>query len=330
MTMDAAWKLNKRFCFSLTASAKMRGVSLVELMIAMAISLFVIGALLGVVMGASSTSKSRDVDAELQNNGRYAIEVIKNDLLHSGYLGVSSRVEPDVNLANIPDPGVAITVVNPCDIANLGKLAIRVQGYSPPIPLVATCLGGTMYKDGDVLMVRGLAATPEPPGKTLVAGRIYFYSTYYKGMAFLGGTTPPALSVPGTVPPQIHALIENVFYVNPATGTETPPIPALHRLHLGVGPNGPAMIDELVAGGVETMGLSFGQMGGDLTTAFLPAKAVTEWDRVNSVRVWLLLRSSKPEAGYSNTTTYNVGDRQVIAADGYHRLLLDTVVSLRN
>ena len=58
--------------------------------------------------------------------------------------------------------------------------------------------------------------------------------------------------------------------------------------------------------------------------------SVTAWDDVNSVRIWLLARTSTLEPGYLNTTTYVMGDASFTANDGYRRQLFTTVVQLRN
>lgn len=66
------------------------------------------------------------------------------------------------------------------------------------------------------------------------------------------------------------------------------------------------------------------------TTATATTTTSTEWDAVNSVRIWILVRSSKPEMGYTNTNTYTLGDVTVTVNDGYRRELFSTVVQLRN
>jgi type IV pilus assembly protein PilW len=306
-----------------------RGVSLVELMIAMTISLFVIGALLGVVLGASSTSKSRDFNAELQTNGRYALEVVKNELQHSGYLGVSSIFFPDVALGDIPMPGAPINVANACDSTTIGKISLRVFGLNNPSPNPYANTCGLNYLAGDILVVRGLSPIPETGA--LSPSRVYYYSTYDKGFAFVG-PTPPAVTLPGNVPPSTNLLQESVFYINPVTDKEVPPIPALHRLRLDTDGAKPWMRDELIAGGVEQMEVSYGRLLANGQTVFLSADAIgpTEWDAVHSVRLWLLMRASRPEAGFVNNATYSMGDQQVPVNDSYRRLLLDAVVALRN
>jgi hypothetical protein len=60
---------------------------------------------------------------------------------------------------------------------------------------------------------------------------------------------------------------------------------------------------------------------------------LTDWDSVNSVRIWLLARSETIEAGYTNKNIYEMGDTTYDfsgAPDGYRRQLFSAVVQLRN
>ena len=99
------------------------GFNIVELMVALTVTMFIIAALVAVLVGSSSTSRSREGVTELQTNGRYALEQIRNDLLHSGYLGVSSLFFPD---QAITASGIAVT--NVCDVNTIGRLSERVWG----------------------------------------------------------------------------------------------------------------------------------------------------------------------------------------------------------
>ena len=58
--------------------------------------------------------------------------------------------------------------------------------------------------------------------------------------------------------------------------------------------------------------------------------AVTDWDLVRSVQVWLLVRASGIDQGYVNNTAYTMGAQTVTVNDNYRRLLLSAVVQLRN
>jgi type IV pilus assembly protein PilW len=300
------------------------GFSLTEMMVAVTVSLFIIGALITVVLGSASTGRTREQASDLQVNGRYAMEQFKNDLVHAGYLGISSLFFPDQAVtAN------GINVTGACDTNNVGKLSLRVWGTAHANPYAATCIPAARYSQGDVLVIRGL--NPTPVVAPFAATRVYYHSAYEGGQPFVGPVAPD-FSTSNKQPPYVDfELQETVYYVSPFTvaATETPLVPALYRTRLGAGP---AMATELVASGVENMLVRYGVFQTNKTTRYLAADeiATADWDLVKSVQIWLLLRSVMPDVGYQNNTTYTMGAQDVTVNDSYRRLLLSSVIELRN
>ena len=182
---------------------------------------------------------------------------------------------------------------------------------------------------------------------------LFFRSAYERGEVFQGSQSSTLFGVFTQTPVFDYKLKVNVYYIAPYTnsgdvGTSAAPlVPSLHRVVLGAGP---AMTDELVAANIENMQIRYGRLTTDLNTRFYQATGAngvitdptanntaardtnpTNWDAVNSVRIWLLVRSSKPELGYTNSNTYTLGD--ITAGpfdDGYRREVFTTVVQLRN
>ena len=297
------------------------GFSIVELMVAVTISLIILSALVGVLFSSSSTSMTRERHSELQTNGRYAIEEIKKDLLHSGYLGISSVFSPDQPIA----PGIA--VANVCDAALVGQLSRRIWGAEDNNPFAATCIPAAMYARGDVLVIRGL--NPAAPAALLPAV-VYYHSAYEGGQPFVG-TTPPNFVGTAKQPPYLDfRLDETVYFISPYTvsAAESPLVPALYRARLDAGP---AMVRELVASGVEHLKVRYGVFQANDTVRYMAADeiAAADWDLVRSVQVLLLMRASSGEVGYRNTTTYAMGENYVVN-DNFPRLLMTSVVQLRN
>lgn len=308
------------------------GFTIVEMMIAMTVGLFIVGALIIVVTGSSATSVTRSRASELQTNGRYAMDQIKRDLLHAGYLGISSLFSPDqpVTVAYPGPPAIAaIAVTNACDNADVGRLSQRIFGSEDSNPFSATCLPAANYARGDVLVTRGL--NPSRASAPYSASLVYYRSSYEGGAAFVG-PTPPDFTGTSKSPPYLDYLIdETVYYVSPYTtsATESPRVPALYRLRLVAGP---AMVPELVASGVENLQLRYGVFQTNDSVRYLAANemASADWDLVKSVEVSLLMRASMPEGGYVNNTTYSMGGDNYAVNDSYPRLLLTAVVHQRN
>ena len=300
------------------------GFSLTEMMVAITVSLFIIGALVTVVLGSSSTSRTREQASDLQVNGRYAMEQIKNDLMHAGYLGISSLFFPDQSVTVN-----GINVTGACDTSTVGQLSQRVRGTANSNPYAATCIPAARYSTGDVLTVRGL--NPTPLLAPFSATRVYYHSAYEGGQPFVGPTAPD-FTASSKQPPYVDfQLQEAVYYVSPYTNasTESPLVPALYRTRLGAGP---AMAAELVVPGVENMRVRYGIFQTDKTTRYLAADeiATADWDLVKSVQIWLLMRSALPDSGYQNNFTYTLGADDITVNDGFRRLLLSSVIELRN
>lgn len=312
------------------ASRAQRGFTILELMVAMTISLFIISALAAVVIGASSTSRTRERASDLQVNGRYAIDVMRRDLQHAGYLGISSLFFPDqpITTANLPlSPSISVT--NVCDNATVGKLSQRIWGADDSNPYSSTCIPAADYLRGDVLVVRGL--NPNAASGTFAATTVYYKSAYEGGSPFVGPTEPDFTGTNKQPPYLVYPLEESVYYIAPYTtsATESPKVPALWRLRLGTGP---AMVPELVASGVENMQIRYGVFQTNDTVSYLAASAVptADWDLVRAVQVSLLMRASTPETDYQNNTTYDMSGTNYTVNDNYPRLLMTAVLQQRN
>lgn len=295
------------------------GFSLVELMIALTIGLFLVGAMLAVVLSSTSTARTRDRAVDMQTNGRYAIELLKRDIQHAGFLGGTSLFYPDAP--------TALPVANVCDASAIGRMSLRVWGAGDANPYSATCIPDSSYARGDVLVVRRLSASSV--AAPYAANRIYFRSAYEGGEYFQGPTAPDFSGTNRQPPYTDYTLEETVYYISPYSNSpsESPRIPGLYRVRLAPGP---AMVPELVASGVENLQVQFGSFDPAVGTQYHDPSAVADWDAVSSVQITLLMRGTAAEPGYQNTTTYEIGDQKLTVNDGFRRSVVSTVVQLRN
>ena len=310
------------------------GFTLIEMMIAITIGLGILAGLVGVLAANSSNSRSNDRTSELMSNGRYALNSMKQELRQAGFRGYT-WAEPTA-------PGALGTLTNECLPAGatagtfVSNIRQGIWGANNSNPFSASCIPDASYSTGnDVLVVRRLAANSETP----VANKLYFQSSYSTGQIFRGATAPvfsDGLTPVASFPVQIYA-----YYISPFTvsATETPMVPALYRVALQ---SDGSMSRELVASGIEHFAVQYGKLttATPPTTQFFDTLAgsstntlASDWDTVNSVRIWLLARNETAEPGYSNTNSYLMGDQTYdfgAAPDGFRRQLFSTVVQLRN
>ncbi len=319
------------------------GFSLIEMMIALTIGLMLIAALTAVVMSGSRSNSSNDKTAELQNNGRYALDVIKRDLQHAGHHGLTGA---DVSAG-------AVTVNNDCASGFAANLSQYIYGLNNSNPYSATCIPDYVANT-DIVVVRylSLSAAPSTPGvgPTIALPwtdqTVFFRSAYGVGGMFQGASAPGF----SNSPQEDHTVETHVYYISPFTvsATENPLIPALWRVVLT--PDG-AMTRELVASGIEQLQLQYGVLSttGNIqylnandvdtstsgTTPATPPPNQKPWDRVRSVRIWLSSRNSTPEAGgaYINPG-FAMGDLTpaavVLGTESYRRQLFTSTIQLRN
>jgi type IV pilus assembly protein PilW len=300
--------------------APQRGISLVEIMVGLALGLVLVTM---VLRGFASTSMSAGVNAstsEFQTNGRYAMEVLKREVRHaamSPLMWESSQMYPTA-LASSKNYGCGSSMTT--DLFT----GVSASGNNP---YANTCLDSALtdrdYARGDVLTLRRLGLDAVTAFNTNAP---YLRVSYGNGTLFLGGETPPVQPAPSFDYP----LVTDVYYINTFTNSsdESPRVPALYRLRLGTG-NNPTMKPELVASNVEHMRWQFAVADASGNVQYVNQSAVTDWQSVVAVRVWLLLRSTQPEAGLQ-LGSQTLGDITYEPNDNYRRLVLSTTISLRN
>src|SRR5690606_10996830 len=76
------------------------GLTLVEILVALSIGLFIIGAIIAMFISSSQVCRSQDALTRIQENGRFAVEVIARDIRAAALLGCQSYLLPEVPRSN--------------------------------------------------------------------------------------------------------------------------------------------------------------------------------------------------------------------------------------
>ncbi|RYH71105.1 MAG: prepilin-type N-terminal cleavage/methylation domain-containing protein [Alcaligenaceae bacterium] len=104
-------------------AARQRGFTLVELMVSLAISLFVLAAVLSIYLSTKSTFNSQDQMAQLQDSERLVLTMLTTTIQSAGYF-----VDPLTNTAAVALPAATVTRADGTSTAFLAGEAVMGTG----------------------------------------------------------------------------------------------------------------------------------------------------------------------------------------------------------
>jgi len=314
------------------APRQQRGLSMIELMIALVVGLIVVAGMLQVFVSSKGSSEMNSGQMELIENARFSLHTLRRDALMTGSWGRLTRAQlvegRRGSTAELP------SISGDCAAGWYVDVERRLFASDDSNPYASTCLGSSAeYRAGTDVLVLRYAQAVEIADANLLTGTTYLRSSPMHGTLFDGGDALPTVFSGANYP-----LQSVVYYVANYSERAGDGIPSLRRKLL-VG--GPKLEDELVAAGVEDFQVQFGvdlcqPRCDEAVDLYVDAdNPVLDWgdadmlDRVLAVRVFLLVRSGD-RLGES-TQTFTLGSKSVTTADdGYRRMLLSSVFFLRN
>lgn len=325
---------------------KQTGFSLIELMVALVISLLLLA---GILQIFSSTKKTYTMEEELsrqQENARFALDKLTFDIRMSGYQGCA---DPGTTTANLIAGSVVGTqMVNGTNndgtngsdtltlqfasgggVPLLSNMADRTSTVVASMPLTANIVADSLVtladcESVDVFRVTAKAddasATPIPT------------STFSHGTTG-GKNTTANLTKAYTTDARLISF-RTVQYTIANTGTNRRGKP-IFSLQL----DGNTLVE-----GVENMQVQFGERQGATSTSnirYVTAADVGNWNRVVSMRIGLLLSTREAVRETDDTTTYSVlgvamapgtvmGANTYDATDRRVRRVFTTTIKIRN
>lgn len=333
-----------------------RGMSLVELLVAIGIGTLIVAAM-ALLFANNSRSRSETERASRKiENGRYAVEVLRGELYHAGYL---AEFDPTALAATLPT-----TKPDPCatDLASLrSALGVHIQGYDNIAATTLTCLTDVKAGTDAVVIRRASGCVVGSAGCTaLAAGAPAFQASSCNNATELGSgvvtsfyrldtdtaaltlTRRDCATVAGT-----RRYVLRIYYVanNDKAGDG---IPTLKYAELGAGGFSASSLVQ----GVENLQLEYGldtNGNGDADvytanpdlylgcTAASAPTCVGHWVSVVSAKVFLLSRNVEAQAGYSDPNKYVLGRKAdgnpnefTSLPAGYKRKVFQEVVRLQN
>jgi type IV pilus assembly protein PilW len=328
LKLDSPWSVNQRPEAWLLVKQqsnllqKQIGLSIIELMIAMLIGLFLLTGMIEIVTYAKQSFRSAVNLSRLQEAGRTATHLIAGEIKRAGYMGGNTQTE---KIAGTRKPITPATLS--CANGN------DTWGRMISLPLVGlndtsaayNCIvnnsnmaGG--YLQGDVLTVR--YATPSPILGPLEPNRLYLRNSLLDGAIFIGqdaGQTANEILDPLA---SVRELITyNYFVGNSGRSCGNDPIPSLFRTRLDS--NGLPSAAEEILPGVEHLQVQYSN-----GSRYADAHEITEWDQIISAKIWLLVRSECRENQFTDRQRYDMGDISYQPNTNFRRQLYSRVVKL--
>jgi type IV pilus assembly protein PilW len=326
-----------------TSPRRQAGVTLIELMVALAIGSFLMIGAVTVFMQSRTSFRVTESVARLQENARFAFDYIEPDIRMAQYWGLTSRQDAISNAARATEPngigddscGINWTI----DLRN----PVAASNNSYPWLCAATPAGAAAVANSDTLVVRHVTEDATTFG-TQAPNTMYVLSQrFFPSVIINNGVIPSADYT--AMNTEIHALQVHGYYVSDRDGSGNT-VPTLRRKRLQADGR---IGDEEILMGVEDMQI---QLGVDTDppgaanrgsidryvnandNILNPAHAAyIPFARILAVRVWLRLRAERIENGFTDTTTYTYADRvftPTAADNGFRRLLVMKTIYLRN
>lgn len=321
-----------------------RGLSLIELMISITIGLLILSALATLFVNQSRTRIELDKSNRLIDNGRYALEVLSENLRLAGFYGESDLAAP---------PGV---ITDPCttDLTEMrNALRLHVAGYdaadvgatidSPPCGLTTT----ELKKGSDILVLRRADTQISEP---IVNGTHYIQVSNCKDKDQLNdpvnlNTTATGLTRTKrncTSAADVRQFFVQTYFISPYN-IEGDGIPTLKRKELdpaGIDSTGEQkFITTPLVEGIEYLQVEYGFDGDNDGAAdiYVTSCATAEcWSNIVSVKLNIIARNTEPTAGYTNTNIYTLGSAGTFGPfnndvkGGYKRHVYTQIVRLVN
>ena len=322
------------------------GFTIIEVFISLAIGLSLIAGVLSIFVSMRSTSSETTSAGELQENGRFAMTLITDDLLRQNFWGDLNGNIDGGALMSSPDPS---TIAGDCvgGGANNASFPVSVGAFRTLWGVnvvnadVMGCIDDAKVGSDLIQLKRAIAdadLNPVPPTAPLTIADLdnerYYINSNSNNAAIFAGN---AAAIPAVNIGRIWEYQHHVYYIREDShGTNT--IPVLMQGRLQNDDN--AMFFDIMVEGIEQMRFMYGvdTTNDGSVNAYISASNMLQnyWDsanntRVLAVKVYILARDILPDRKYTNDNVYQMGDVTFDAGgDNYRRLLFSSTVSLKN
>lgn len=311
------------------------GFSLVELMVASTIGLLISAALTGIFVANSRSRTEIDQSHRQIENGRYALELLTEELRLAGFY------------ANMPMNGTNQVVASPCAVT-LDTLGWRIAPAPMRVPTPVQLFAGTVacLTDRDdswpALAIRRVSTEAIAPAAVSASERYLQVSGCdadpVATRAILGNATDDFTlrNLACDAPMAVRRIMQRTYFVSACSNCGSDTIPSLKRVELVGG----ALVLRTLVEGIEALAVDLGfdtnaDGSPDIWRTGLDGVAgsqANQWFNVMAVRIHVLTRSLEPTRGYADTRVYDLGLSGSVGPfnDAFKRRVYSSVVRLNN
>lgn len=330
-------------------AGRQHGLSLIELMISITIGLIILAALTTTFVNQSRIRAELDKTGRLIDNGRYALEVLGENVRLAGFYG-----ELDPGNISVPNPADT-TPPDPCTTvaASISPvLPLHLQGYSNATSATKPSCVPSVLDGTDILVVR--RAETNSIAVTAVSGTVQPYlqaslcqydTESYKIENAVANFTlrkKNCTNTGGGSVADLWRMLTHIYYID-SNNVAGDGIPTLKRYEISTtgtpGAPGNWTTTPLVEG-VQNMQIDYGldslpagaQDG--VVDSWTDCSACTnqDWADVIAVRIHLLVRNLETTSGFTDDKTYVLGSAGTFGpfSNGYKRRVYNQFIRIIN
>lgn len=340
-------------------SSMQSGFTLIEMMIALAIGLFMTAIIASLYLNMRNSFRYQEDFARVQESGRFAMEAISRDFRMLGYTGCGSVTK----LANVVTGGATSPYLNfaspvigyeggvstfPAALTSAGVIAgtdavillgadtsseLVVQSHDPASAVITT--KAHSLKAGEILLINDCnqaalfqSTGPAASNPTTVehAASVGTPGNCSKELGASCGTAKNYQFKPGS---SLMRIYSNAYFVAPSSSGNGR---SLWSMSMGGQVNGTSTAKELIEG-VENMQITYGLDGNGVRSAnqFVKASSIaaSDWSKVVAARVSLLVSSAKDNITAA-PQTYEFDGLSTTPTDRKLRKIFTESITVRN
>lgn len=312
------------------------GFTIVELMIAMTLSLVLGVAVVTVFVNNSYSFGQDDNIARMQDDARHALREIAFDIAMAGHyaeLHMPDGVTPDGGLSIGTDCGPAGEVnwmYRTIEAGTGNSMSIAAIDNATNAAAIAahSCFqAGELLEGTDVVSIKRVAGAE---AAAPAAGNVYLRTNGTVGLLYNG---PAPAAPPIIVAPPLADWVyrPSIYYIRSFANNPGDNLPTLCRKVLRGA--GPSMTTECLAAGIENLQVEYGVDTSDdgHPNVYLTSPTLAQMQGVVAARIFLLARTTEIDTRYTNDKTYSISNApDMVPGDSFHRRVFSTSVSIQN